>query len=58
VNEAYQLRDGRRLRYKQPEGSFSNPNASVCVGTLNWLCSVVSSIEGAEARAALTRPLT
>lgn len=48
VNEAYQLRDGRRLRYKQPEGSFSNPNASVCVGTLNWLCSVASSIEGAE----------
>jgi len=48
VSEAYTLRDGRCLRYRQPEGSFSNPNASVCIGTLDWLCSVVAAIDGAK----------
>ena len=50
VVERYSLADGRELQYKQPEGSFSNPNASVCVGTLNWLCDVSSGIDGAKAR--------
>ena len=48
VIERYRLSDGRELQYKQPEGSFSNPNASVCIGTLNWLCDVSSGIEGAK----------
>ena len=46
--ERYRLADSRELQYKQPEGSFSNPNASVCIGTLNWLCDVSSGIEGAK----------
>lgn len=53
VNEEYKLNDGRLLRYKQPEGSFSNPNASVCIGTLNWLCDVSSWIEGAKVQCSL-----
>mmetsp|Transcript_39381 Transcript_39381/g.111593 ORF Transcript_39381/g.111593 Transcript_39381/m.111593 type:complete len:433 (-) Transcript_39381:1699-2997(-) len=48
VNERYQLRDGRVLRYMQPEGSFSNPNASVCIGTLEWLSSVAAGIADAQ----------
>ena len=48
VVERYMLADARELQYKQPEGSFSNPNASVCIGTLNWLSDVSSSIEGAK----------
>jgi tRNA (uracil-5-)-methyltransferase len=40
VVETYSLPGGRRLSYKQVEGSFSNPNARICELTLQWLCSV------------------
>ena len=30
VDETYALHDGRRLTYRQVEGSFSNPSAAMC----------------------------
>jgi len=38
VQEAFELEDGRKLVYKQPEGQFSNPNLPCEVHCLNWLC--------------------
>ena len=43
VDETYNLADGRSLTYRQVLGSFSNPNASMCESTLNWLCDCASS---------------
>jgi len=38
VSEELCLDDGRVLRYMQPEGQFSNPNADCEVECLSWLC--------------------
>ena len=51
VTEELALADGRRLVYKQVEGSFSNPNSAVSLRSVDWLCSVVRGLEktgGAE----------
>ena len=42
VEEEYVLSDGRRLRYRQVEGSFSNPSALMCEHTLAFLCGAAS----------------
>jgi tRNA (uracil-5-)-methyltransferase len=39
VEETIPLRDGRRLTYRQVEGSFSNPSAAMCGATLDFLCA-------------------
>ena len=44
VNEQLHLNDGRILRYKQYEGSFSNPNGRVNEKCLDWLCQRVDII--------------
>ena len=36
---------GRVLRYKQPEGSFSNPNGDIAEMTANWLCRAMETDE-------------
>ena len=35
----------RILRYKQPEGSFSNPNGDIAEMTANWLCRAMENDE-------------
>ena len=35
----------RVLRYKQPEGSFSNPNGDIAEMTANWLCRAMENDE-------------
>ena len=45
VTEALDLADGRRLVYKQVEGSFSNPNSAVSLRSVDWLCSVAQGLE-------------
>ena len=47
VEEVYCLRDGRRLTYRQMEGSFSNPSAAMCEHTLNFLCAAASEASNA-----------
>ena len=49
VTEEYALADGRRLRYRQMEGSFSNPSAAMCEHTLNWLCTCAAELSAAHA---------
>ncbi|GAB5353501.1 hypothetical protein AAMO2058_000041400 [Amorphochlora amoebiformis] len=44
IENGIKLNDGRTLKYKHVEGAFSNPNLSMCIGTLNWLCSVAEDI--------------
>jgi len=44
VTEVYTLADGRRLSYRQVEGSFSNPSSAMAVHTLNFLCSCAMAI--------------
>jgi tRNA (uracil-5-)-methyltransferase len=44
VHESLRLVDGRRLRYIQPEGSFSNPNGRINEQCLDWLCSAATEI--------------
>ena len=42
VKEVYALKDGRRLTYRQMEGSFSNPSATMCEHTLGFLCGAAT----------------
>lgn len=44
VHEEYALADGRTLRYKHVEGSFSNPNARITEATMNFLCECASDV--------------
>ena len=44
VQEILRLRDGRALYYRQPEGSFSNPNGRVNERCLDWLCARIVDI--------------
>jgi len=37
VEDGVHLADGRALTYKHIEGSFSNPNLSMAICTLNWM---------------------
>ena len=48
VDETYTLDDGRRLTYRQMEGSFSNPSAAMCERTLSWLCACANEITRTE----------
>lgn len=48
VDETYTLDDGRRLTYRQMEGSFSNPSAAMCERTLSWLCACANEITRAD----------
>jgi tRNA (uracil-5-)-methyltransferase len=41
VTEALHLADGRTVTYVQVEDGFSNPNAAVNQGALDWICSAV-----------------
>ena len=41
VKEVLHLSDGRDLTYVQVEGAFSNPNARVNEGALDWICSAI-----------------
>lgn len=50
VDETYALHDGRRLTYRQVEGSFSNPSAAMCEKTLDWLCESARLIAAERAR--------
>lgn len=50
VIEELALEDGRRLVYKQVEGSFSNPNSAVGLRSVDWLCSVAQEL-GEDVRA-------
>ena len=50
VIEEMEIKDGsskknRILRYKQPEGSFSNPNGDIAEMTANWLCRAMENDE-------------
>ena len=49
VVESYALADGRRLRYQQLEGAFSNPSAAMAEHTLSWLCAAAADIVAAAA---------
>ena len=51
VSETIRLSDGRELRYKQVEGSFSNPSATMCGHTLDFLsaCAQEASLPGGGA---------
>ena len=44
VHEEYALADGRTLRYKHIEGSFSNPNARITEATMNFLCECARDV--------------
>jgi hypothetical protein len=45
VEEEFTLAsDGRRLRYRQVSGQFSNPNPSVAAASLDWLCRASRAI--------------
>ena len=45
VEEEFTLAsDGRRLRYRQVSGQFSNPNPSVAAASLDWLCRASRTI--------------
>ena len=43
VEERIPLADGRRLTYRQVEGSFSNPSAAMCSATLDFLCKCATA---------------
>ena len=43
--EAFEL-DGRQLRYQQPEGSFTQPNAGVNRQMLGWACQQAAGLGG------------
>lgn len=45
VQETLRTKDGRSLQYRQPEGSFSNPNGRINEKCLDWLCDVLKSVE-------------
>lgn len=51
VEEVYALKDGRRLKYRQMEGSFSNPSATMCEHTLGFLCEAATEAAAAYAAA-------
>jgi tRNA (uracil-5-)-methyltransferase len=51
VTERYALADGRQLEYRQMEGAFCNPSASMCEHTLGWLCSAAEAIAAEAAPA-------
>jgi len=51
VEEVYALKDGRRLTYRQMEGSFSNPSATMCEHTLGFLCGAATEAAAAYAAA-------
>ena len=38
IEGGVKLSDGRVLTYKHVESSFSNPNLSMAIHTLDWLC--------------------
>jgi len=42
VEEKLKTKYGQELYYRQPEGSFSNPNGRINEKCLDWLCDVVS----------------
>eukprot|EP00040_Diaphanoeca_grandis_P026412 m.147871 g.147871 ORF g.147871 m.147871 type:complete len:519 (-) comp30566_c0_seq1:23-1579(-) len=48
VIETLSLKNGRKLRYKQIEGHFSNPNSHIAEATLDWLCEESRSITAHE----------
>ncbi len=50
VQERLSLVDGRVIKYKQILGSFSNPNASINICTLEWLCRVSSAISSPNSK--------
>lgn len=45
VKEIFYLSNGLQLTYLQIENGFSNPNASVNMKALSWLCDVISGIQ-------------
>ena len=49
VSEVLGLADGRRLTYRQVEGSFSNPSAAMAEHTLNFLCTCAADASAALA---------
>mmetsp|Transcript_26788 Transcript_26788/g.43379 ORF Transcript_26788/g.43379 Transcript_26788/m.43379 type:complete len:333 (-) Transcript_26788:372-1370(-) len=44
VEDGVHLADGRSLKYKHIEGSFSNPNLSMSICTLNWMTMVAKDL--------------
>ena len=45
IKDAASNETSRILRYKQPEGSFSNPNGDIAEMTANWLCRAMETDE-------------
>ena len=58
VEEVIPLADGRRLTYRQVEGSFSNPSARMCAATLNFLSACATAAADDVATHDATPPAT
>lgn len=46
IEESFVLADGRRIEYLQVLDGFSNPNATVNIKSLNFMCSIIQNIPG------------